>query len=66
MTSEEFAKYMLEEAHVAMVPGNVFGSNGEGYVRISYASSYDNLVEACERMDCLMNATLPLHGILVI
>lgn len=51
MTSEEFAKYMLEEAHVAMVPGNVFGSNGEGYVRISYASSYDNLVEACERME---------------
>lgn len=49
-TSEEVASYLLDEAKVAMVPGNVFGKNGEGYIRMSFANSYENLVEACERL----------------
>ena len=48
MTSEEFATRFLEEK-VAAVPGNAFGESGEGYLRISYAYSLDNLKIAMER-----------------
>ena len=50
MTSMEFAKYILNEAKVAVVPGSAFGEDGEGFVRASFSTSYDNLVEASERM----------------
>lgn len=49
-SSEEIANYLLEEAKVALVPGSVFGKLGEGYIRLSYASSYENLVEAVARI----------------
>ncbi|MFA5146915.1 MAG: aminotransferase class I/II-fold pyridoxal phosphate-dependent enzyme [Candidatus Omnitrophota bacterium] len=51
MSSMEFAKRLLEEERVAVVPGTAFGPTGEGYVRISYASAMDNLKEALERME---------------
>ena len=50
MTSEEFATRFLEEEKVAAVPGNAFGECGEGFLRISYAYSLDNLKEAMFRM----------------
>ena len=50
MTSEEFATKFLEEEKVAAVPGNAFGNSGEGYLRISYAYSLDNLKIAMERL----------------
>ncbi len=50
MTSEEFATRFLEEEKVAAIPGNAFGASGEGYLRISYAYSLDNLKIAMERM----------------
>ncbi len=50
MTSEEFATRFLEEEKVAVVPGNAFGESGEGFVRISYAYSLDNLKLAIERL----------------
>ncbi len=50
MSSMEFAKYILNEARVAVVPGSAFGEDGEGFVRASFSTSYDNLVEASERM----------------
>ena len=50
MTSEEFATRFLEEEKVAVVPGTAFGDSGEGFVRISYAYSLDNLKLAMERM----------------
>ncbi len=50
MTSEEFATRFLEEEKVAAVPGNAFGNSGEGYLRISYAYSLDNLKIAMERL----------------
>lgn len=50
MTSEEFAMKFLEEEHVAVVPGTAFGDSGEGYLRISYAYSIDNLKHAMERL----------------
>ena len=50
MTSEEFATRFLQEERVAVVPGNAFGESGEGFVRISYAYSLDNLKLAMERL----------------
>jgi aminotransferase len=49
-SAEEIASYLLETASVAVVPGTAFGPAGAGYLRLSYASSYDNLVEALRRM----------------
>ena len=43
MTSEEFADQFLQEEKVAVVPGTAFGACGEGFLRISYAYSLDNL-----------------------
>lgn len=43
MSSDDFAMKFLEEERVAVVPGNAFGDCGEGYLRISYASSLENL-----------------------
>ena len=51
MTSEEFATKFLEKEHVALVPGNAFGKSGEGYLRISYAYSIENLKLAMERLN---------------
>lgn len=50
MTSEEFAMKFLEEERVAVVPGTAFGDCGEGYLRISYASSLENLKESMVRL----------------
>lgn len=50
MTSEEFANRFLQEEKVAVVPGTAFGSCGEGYLRISYAYSIDELREALGRL----------------
>lgn len=50
MTSEEFCQRLLEEEHVAVVPGNAFGESGEGFVRVSYAYSIENLQAALERI----------------
>lgn len=50
MTSEEFATRFLKEEKVAVVPGTAFGECGEGYLRISYAYSIENLKIAIERL----------------
>lgn len=50
MSSMEVAEYLLEHAKIALVPGSAFGSEGEGYLRISYACSYEELQEACARI----------------
>ena len=54
MTSEEFATKFLEEEKVAAVPGNAFGASGEGFLRISYAYSMENLKEALDRLECFV------------
>jgi aminotransferase len=51
MSSWEFARHMVENHKVAMVPGSIFGENGEGYVRISFATSSANLEEALKRIE---------------
>lgn len=51
MSSEEFATKLLTEEKVAVVPGTAFGDCGEGFLRISYAYSIENLKIAVERME---------------
>ena len=51
LTSEEFATRLLQQEKVAVVPGTAFGTSGEGYVRISYAYSIEDLEEALERVE---------------
>ena len=50
MTSEEFCRRLLEEKHVAVVPGNTFGESGEGFIRISYCYSLKHITEALRRI----------------
>jgi aminotransferase len=54
MDDEEFAKKLLDEEKVAVVPGNSFGPGGEGYVRCSYATAYEKIEEALHRMERFM------------
>ncbi len=51
MTSDEFANQLLKSKKVAVVPGTAFGASGEGFVRISYAYSIDNLRSALDRIE---------------
>lgn len=54
LDSEQFAQRLLHEGKVAVVPGNVFGQGGEGFVRCSYATSVNQLVESLERISQFM------------
>ncbi|WP_025678619.1 aminotransferase class I/II-fold pyridoxal phosphate-dependent enzyme [Paenibacillus massiliensis] len=60
MSSEQFALRLLTEAKVAVVPGHVFGSGGEGYIRCSYATSLVDLEKALERMSRFMQIMQPV------
>lgn len=51
MTSEQFCEKLLEQEKVAVVPGSAFGASGEGYVRISYAYSIEEIKAALERIE---------------
>ncbi len=51
MNSDEFCTRLLKEEKLAVVPGTAFGDCGEGYIRISYAYSLDNLKAAMERLE---------------
>ena len=50
MTSDEFAMRLLNEERLALIPGTAFGDCGEGFLRLSYAYSIDNLKEAMNRL----------------
>ncbi len=51
LSSEEFSEKLLYEEKVAVVPGNAFGECGEGFVRCSYATAYEKIEEALERIE---------------
>jgi aminotransferase len=55
MSSDEFSERLLREQKVAVVPGNVFGQSGEGFLRCSYATSREELIEALDRMETFLN-----------
>lgn len=50
LTSEEFCNRLLQEQHVAVIPGDAFGESGAGHIRISYSYSMAHLREACSRI----------------
>jgi len=62
MTSEEFATRLLQEEKVAVVPGTAFGDCGEGFLRISYAYSLDNLKIALNRIAHFIERLRKEHG----
>lgn len=51
LTAKEFANRLLDEQHVAVVPGDNFGTNASGYVRISYATSMEKIKEGLDRIE---------------
>lgn len=55
MSSFEFADRLLEEEHVAVVPGSGFTEFGEGFIRISYATSIENINEGLKRIEKFVN-----------
>ena len=56
MSSRDFADYLLQEHGVAGIAGTSFGSYGEGYLRLSYANSDENLVKALDRVEAAVTA----------
>ena len=54
MDGDTFCEKLLREEHVAVVPGDAFGAGGEGFVRCSYATSYEKIEEALRRMENFM------------
>ena len=55
MSSKQISDYLLENMFLATVPGSAFGKNGEGFLRISYASNIDNLKEAVKCIENFMD-----------
>jgi aminotransferase len=51
MNEKEFAVGLLQKEKVAVVPGTAFGENGRGHVRACFATAYEQIIEACERME---------------
>ncbi|MBS0631452.1 MAG: aminotransferase class I/II-fold pyridoxal phosphate-dependent enzyme [Verrucomicrobia bacterium] len=51
LTEKEFAVGLLKDHKVAVVPGTAFGENGTGHVRACFATSYEQLIEACDRIE---------------
>ncbi len=56
LSSEEFAGRLLKDQKVAVVPGSVFGPSGEGFLRCSYATSREELIEALDRMETFLGS----------
>lgn len=54
MTSEEFAMKLLEQEQVVVVPGDAFGDFGEGYIRISFATSMENIKRGMDRIESFL------------
>lgn len=55
MSSEEFSEFLLEKVKVLVLPGNEFGKYGEGFIRISYATAYEKIEEAMDRMEKVLS-----------
>ncbi len=56
LPSLELAELLLERAHVALTPGSAFGDGGEGYIRISYATSMENLRTGMDRVEDVLRS----------
>lgn len=58
MTSDKLSNYLLEDANVAVLSGNSFGDQGEGYIRLSFANSKENIIKAIDRINISINKIL--------
>ena len=56
LTSDVFCERLLREHKVVCVPGTAFGASGEGYIRCSYATGINQLMEALERMSAFLRS----------
>ncbi len=56
LSSEEFCERLLQEYHVAVVPGTAFGDSGEGFFRASYCYSTEHIKEALQRIEKFVNS----------
>jgi len=56
--STQVAERLLQDALIAVTPGSAFGPNGEGYIRLSYATSRDNIVKGIQRIETLLRSEL--------
>lgn len=54
----EFAERLLGEQGVVVAPGDAFGAHGEGFIRISYATSIANIQKGMDRMEAFVGALL--------
>jgi aminotransferase len=54
LSAEDFAQRLLAEEHVAVVPGEAFGPSGAGHVRACYATAYEQIVEAMDRIEAFI------------
>ncbi|TAG11655.1 MAG: aminotransferase class I/II-fold pyridoxal phosphate-dependent enzyme [Verrucomicrobia bacterium] len=55
LSSKEFAMRLLEEENVACVPGSAFGPSGEGFLRCCYATAFEDIRKATEKIECFVN-----------
>jgi aminotransferase len=55
LDDEAFCNRLLQEEHVAIVPGNAFGAGGEGFARSCYATAYEQIEEALKRIEHFVN-----------
>jgi aminotransferase len=62
MSSWDLAKYLVKEHKVALVPGSIFGDNGEDYLRLSFAASAEHLEEGLQRIEAGAKAILAKKG----
>ncbi len=62
MASRDLQKALLEEAGVGTLSGTAFGVHGEGFIRLSYANSVENLEEALRRMNRFLSAKMPARA----
>jgi aminotransferase len=56
LSSDEFCEKLLIQEKILVIPGNAFGSSGEGFIRACYASSMDNIMEALKRIERFINS----------
>jgi aminotransferase len=61
LTEQEFAVNLLKSQKVAVVPGTAFGADGEGFVRCCFATGYDLLIEAADRMESFLKTSAISH-----
>jgi aminotransferase len=59
LSERDFAYGLLDSQKVAVVPGTAFGENGKGFVRASFATGFEHLVEACDRIERFVNTAKP-------